>query len=505
MLRLVRSLAPRMPLGFVQRPTVFAARLASTSTEQKEPTFLENINLYYDQAAALSDVSKALLAQVKKCDSMIEVSFPIRLSMADEDKDPKAIIVTGYRAQHSHHRLPVKGGIRFSTHVEAQEVKALAALMTYKCAVVDVPFGGAKGGIMIEPSQFTEAQLQRITKQYASELIRYNFLSPGLDVPAPDMGTGPREMAWIVQAYRNLHPEDINASGCVTGKPVSQGGIRGRTAATGLGCFYCVREALNDKALMSKVNLAPGVVGKTVIVQGFGNVGSYAAQFCYRAGMKVVAIVEREGALVNKDGINIDSAFLHFTKNRTFKGFTGGELHTNALECLELQADVMIPAAMEGQLNASNADRIKVKVICEGANGPTTPMAQEILEKKGTIIIPDLLANAGGVTVSYFEWLKNLQHVRFGRMTRKAEEAKWETILNVVKIRDDIPSAKLAELRHGADEEALVFSGLEDTMVSSFNAIKELAAKKGCNFRTAAYLIAITKIASYYRELGIFP
>lgn len=466
---------------------------------------MENIHTYYDQAASISDVPKPLLETIKKCDSMIEVSFPVRLNMAD-DAEAKTTIITGYRAQHSHHRLPVKGGIRFSTHVEAQEVKALAALMTYKCAVVDVPFGGAKGGIMIEPSKFTESQLQRITKQYASELIRYNFLSPGLDVPAPDMGTGPREMAWILQAYRNLCPEDINASGCVTGKPVSQGGIRGRTAATGLGVFYCTREVLNDKNLCARLGLTQGVAGKTVVVQGFGNVGSYASQFCYRAGMKIIAIVERDGALYNADGINIDAAFSYWAQHKSFKGFPGGELRTDSLKMLELPCDVLIPAAMEGQLNKTNARNIKAKVIVEGANGPTTVAAAEIIEKNtGAVIVPDLLANAGGVTVSYFEWLKNLQHVRFGRMTRRAEEAKWESMLSIAKLRDDVPAAQLASLRHGADEEALVFSGLEDTMVTSFNAVKEVAAKKNCNFRVAAYLIAITKIASYYRELGIFP
>jgi len=389
--------------------------------------------------------------------------------------------------------------------VEEQEVKALASLMTFKCAVVDVPFGGAKGGIRIDPAKYTERELQLITSEYASQLIRYKFLSPALDVPAPDMGTGPREMAWIVHQYKSMNPEDINFSGCVTGKPVSQGGIRGRSAATGLGVFFCVREALIDGATLKKVGLSAGTHGKTVVVQGFGNVGSHAAQFCHTDGkMKVVAIGERDGAILNPEGLDVPALIKHFNQHKTFKGFAGGEFRPGDSKwVLEEKCDVLIPAAMENVLNQGNAARVKAKIVVEAANGPTTAAATDIIEANGAIIVPDLLANAGGVTVSYFEWLKNLQHVRFGRMTRRAEEAKWRSVLEVLNPHN-VSAEKLAALSEGADEQKLVFSGLEDTMVQSFADIRALAANKSINLRTAAYVLAITKVASYYRELGIF-
>jgi len=436
---------------------------------------------------------------------MLDISFPVRLAEPDE-KNPhgNVIVVEGFRAQHSHHRLPVKGGIRFSPYVDEQEVKALATLMTLKCAVVDVPFGGAKGGICIDPAKYTERQLQLITSEYAAQLIRYKFLSPALDVPAPDLGTGPREMAWIVNQYKNMNPEDINFSGCVTGKPVSQGGIRGRSAATGLGVFFCVREALKDETTVKQVGLSSGVAGKSVIIQGFGNVGSHAAFFCHDAHMKVIAIGERDGALLNPAGLDVPAVQKYFNQHKSFKGFPAGEFRPGDSKwVLEDPCDVLIPAAMENVLNRGNAERIKAKIIVEAANGPTTAAAADIIESKGSVIVPDLLANAGGVTVSYFEWLKNLQHVRFGRMTRRAEESKWHIVLEVLDTKN-VPAATLAALQEGADEQTLVFSGLEDTMVQSYADIRLLAAMKKVNLRTAAYLLAITKVASYYKELGIF-
>jgi glutamate dehydrogenase (NAD(P)+) len=388
--------------------------------------------------------------------------------------------------------------------VHESEVIALASLMSYKCAVVDVPFGGAKGGIRIEPSKFTVQQLESITRRYASELIKKNMLGPGLDVPAPDMGTGEREMSWIKDTYE-AYSSDLNASACVTGKPVTQGGIRGRKEATGLGIFYCVREALSYADDVKRLGLTPGVKGKTAIVQGFGNVGSFASKFMHEAGVKVIAVIEKDGAIVNENGLNIDALIEWNDKNKGIIGFPGATKtlkKEQALEALEYPCDILVPAAMENQITSANAGKIKAKLIAEGANGPITASADKILYAKGIVVIPDILCNAGGVAVSYFEWLKNLQHSRFGRMTKRFTEAQVTYIGEAFERSTGKPLNIKSDTQ---DELTLVRSGLLDTMSTAYAHVRQISQDKKCSLRIAAFICAIQKISKAYEQLGIFP
>lgn len=485
----------------ISRRSTISVRRSSTSSQDIETNFLAQVKQYFDKAASLTNYPPGLLKQIETCNTMIEVSFPVKLNPDSHDYT----IFHGWRAEHSHHRLPTKGGIRYSEQVDEQEIKALAALMTYKCAVVDVPFGGAKGGVKIDPKKYTASQLEAITKGYAQALIDKNFISPGLDVPAPDMGTGPREMGWIMQTYKSAHPSNIDAIACITGKPVSHGGIRGRTTATGLGVYFCLREALRTPEILSKYNLTKGIKGKRVVVQGFGNVGYHTARFCRQNGAKVIAIAEYNGSIHDENGIDVEKAQLYFNQHKTFKGFENAKFMPTSREALEIPCDVLIPAALEGEINANNAHKIQTKLIIEAANGPTTPKAEEILEKKGTLIVPDLLANAGGVTVSYFEWLKNLSHMRFGRMTKRYEEAKWASLVESLEKAQgrSLSDDEKRSMTYGAGEEDLVNSGLEETMITSFKEVWDTAVSKKTNMRTGAYLVAVQKVANTYVDLGL--
>lgn len=466
---------------------------------ESEGEFLDWVKIFFDRAAALTTYPAGIIKQIEETNCVIEVNFPVRMDGTDND----IRVFKGYRAEHSQHRLPTKGGIRFSKLVDEQEVKALAALMSYKCAVVDVPFGGAKGGVCIDPKEYTDIQLRDITQGYAECLIDKNFIGPGLDVPAPDMGTGPREMGWIMQAYKSAHPAEIDSQACITGKPVSHGGIRGRTTATGLGVFFCLREALENHEVCEHVGLEPGLKGKTVIVQGLGNVGHHAAMFCERAGMKVVGLMEYNGGLYNPDGIDVNAARDHFAANGSLEGFAG-EFHPHAEELLSHETDVFLPCAIEGSIHQKNAHYLRCKVIVEGANGPMTPKAEDILIGRNVFIVPDLLANAGGVTVSYFEWLKNLSHIRFGRMTKRYEENKWNQLMDMLEDGNhNIKPQDRESIAIGADEETLVNSGLEDTMINSFREVHEVAKAHNCSMRTAAFVIALTKIGNTYMDLGL--
>lgn len=417
-------------------------------------------------------------------------------------------VIEAYRVQHSHHKLPCKGGIRYSMDVNQDEVMALASLMTYKCALVNVPFGGAKGGIRINPRNYSVYELEKITRRYTSELVKKNFIGAGIDVPAPDYGTGAREMSWIADTYASLHPGDVNAMGCVTGKPVSQGGVRGRTEATGLGVFYGIRELCSVKEEMDRVGLPLGIEGKRVIVQGLGNVGFNAAKFFFEAGAIIVGIAEYEGGVYSEKGIDVVKLLEHRKNSGSILGFAGAKDIANSGEVLEMPCDILIPAALENQVNAGNAARIQAKIIGEGANGPLTPEADEILNAKGVRIVPDMFLNAGGVTVSYFEWLKNLSHVRFGRMDKRFTENVNSQILTSV---EDLTGKKVTArerqfILHGPDEVDLVYSGLEDTMIGSFHEIREsMLAHPGTDMRTAAFIVAINKVGVAYEELGIFP
>jgi glutamate dehydrogenase (NAD(P)+) len=466
-------------------------------------SFFKSVEKSFDKAAKFTKWDLGILEQIKACNSVYQMRFPVKMD------DGRIEVIEAYRVQHSHHKTPCKGGIRFSDEVNQDEVMALAALMTFKCAIVNVPFGGGKGGIKINPKKYSVYELEKITRRYTAELVKKNFIGPGTDVPAPDYGTGEREMAWIVDTYQSLKPGEIDSAGCVTGKPVTQGGVRGRKEATGLGVFYGVREVCNIKEVMDKVSLSVGIEGKKVVVQGLGNVGYHSALFFQNHGAKVIGLAEYEGAIYNNDGLDIDAVFKHRKATGSILNFPGATNFKNSGEALEMECDILIPAALENVINDTNADRIKAKIIGEGANGPCTPEADEIFAKKGIICVPDMYLNAGGVTVSYFEWLKNLSHVRYGRMEKRFTENLNTRILHEIeeltgKKVDDI---NRKEIMHGPEEVDLVHSGLEETMITATKEIMDLwlSNPEIPDMRTAAYVSAINKVATSYAELGIFP
>ena len=469
---------------------------------QSQSSFFDNVSIYFDQAASFTQYPKGLLDQIKVCNSVYSFKFPVRTSSGYE-------VISGWRAQHSHHKLPVKGGIRYSEDANEDEVKALAALMTYKCAVMDVPFGGAKGAVKINPKNYTVEELEQITRRYTSELIKKNFIGPGVDVPAPDYGTGQREMSWIVDTYSAFHPGQIDALACVTGKPVSQGGVRGRLEATGRGVFFGLREVCSHSDDMREVGLEKGLEGKRIVVQGLGNVGYNAARFCQQGGGVIIAIAEYEGAIYNANGLDVDAVMKHRKEAGSLLDFPGATNLNTREEALELECDILIPAALENQITEENAGRVRARILAEAANGPTTAAAAEILRSKGVLIIPDIYLNAGGVTVSYFEWLKNLSHVRFGRMGKRFEQTSFENLLRVVEESTGrrLSDAERKGVARGADEIDLVNSGLEESMAIAYNQIREVwkSDSRIPSLRTAAFISAINKIAVCYAELGIFP
>ncbi|HXF95926.1 MAG TPA: Glu/Leu/Phe/Val dehydrogenase [Gemmatimonadales bacterium] len=465
-------------------------------------SFLEQVNRAFDRAAALTQHDAALLRHIRTCHSVYYMSFPVKRD------DGTIEVVEAWRAEHSHHRLPTKGGIRYSLAVNDDEIAALAALMTYKCAVVDVPFGGAKGGVRIARHQYSDGELERITRRYTYELWKKNFIGPGLSVPAPDYGTGPREMAWIADTYQSLSGGELNALACVTAKPVTQGGIRGRLEATGRGVVYGMKEVCSNPEDMKPLGLSVGLAGKRVVVQGLGNVGYHAAKFFQEAGAVLVGLAEYEGAICGSE-LDLDRVMRHRQETGSILGFPGAKNLARTQDALELECDILVPAALEGQITVENASRIRAKIIAEAANGPTTDDADRILVERGVLIVPDLYLNAGGVTVSYFEWLKNLSHVRFGRMQKRFEEQSNRRLLQAVEQLTGarFPAAELDAAVRGASEEDLVNSGLEETMVGAYRQIRQVRERHGnrIDLRTAAFVCAIDKVAAAYEELGIFP
>ena len=467
-----------------------------------ESNFLDNVSEYFDRAAALTSHPPDLLHQIKSCNSVHRFRFPIRTSRGYE-------VLEAWRAEHSHHKTPTKGGIRFSGEANEDEVIALAALMTYKCAVVDVPFGGAKGAVRINAKDYSVGELEQITRRYTHELIKKNLIGPGTDVPAPDYGTGAREMAWIADTYAAFHPGEIDSLACVTGKSVAQSGIRGRLEATGRGIYFALREACGHADDMKAIGLSKGLSGKRVVVQGLGNVGYHAALFCQLGGCLIVGVTEYEGAIKNYDGIDIQELMRHRKESGSILNFAGATNLNSRGDGLELDCDILIPAALENQLTMENASRIKARIVAEGANGPTTADAEKLLLEKNVLILPDIYANAGGVTVSYFEWLKNLSHVRFGRIGKRFDQAAFGAIVDTV---ENATGRKLSDgersvVARGADEVDLVNSGLEETMSVAYNEIRNILRenKDVKDLRTAAFISAINKIAVSYAELGIFP
>ncbi|NGM65616.1 Glu/Leu/Phe/Val dehydrogenase [Sphingobacterium sp. SGR-19] len=465
-------------------------------------SFFESVQRNFDKAAQFTRFDQGILAQIKACNSILRVKFPVKIGDNIE-------VIEAYRVQHSHHKLPCKGGIRFSLEVDQEEVMALAALMTYKCAIVNVPFGGGKGGIKIDSRKYSTFELEKITRRYTSELCKKNFIGPGIDVPAPDYGTGAREMSWIVDTYSSLNPNNIDAQACVTGKPVSQGGVRGRTEATGLGVFFGVREACSFQDDMEKLGLTTGIAGKRVIVQGLGNVGYHAAKYFQEAGAKLVGLIEYNGAIYDENGLDVDQVQAHRQKTGGILNYPGAINFSNPAEGLEQPCDVLIPAALESVIHKDNADRIQAKIIGEAANGPLTSDADIILNEKGVLVIPDIYLNAGGVTVSYFEWLKNLSHVRYGRLEKRFEENMYNELIDIIESTTGkrVSDLERKTILRGPDEIDLVHSGLEDTMIGSYREIRDIYKnREGVeDLRTAAFICAIDKIGVAYEELGIFP
>jgi glutamate dehydrogenase (NAD(P)+) len=460
------------------------------------------VSTQFDEAAAHMKIPIDLAMQIKTCDNVFYIQFPVKF-------EGRYQIFHGWRAEHSHHRKPLKGGIRFSPTVDQDEIMALAALMTYKCAIVDVPFGGSKGGVALNPRDYTPDQLEKITRRYTAELIRKGFIGPGVNVPAPDMGTSEREMAWIADTYDAFFPGGIDNMACVTGKPVTQGGIRGRTEATGRGVQYGLRESLRHEQELKKRKIAPGLEGKSVAIQGFGNVGYHAARFLWEEdGCKIVAIGEADGWVYNPKGLDIAKLKEYRDSSNTLRNFPGAKTFDDPTGCLEVPCDILIPAAMQNQITMENAGRLKCRILAEAANGPTTVLAEKELFKRDLWLIPDIYLNAGGVVVSYFEWGKNLAHMRYGRMGKRLEEIRGETVVKTLEecFQAPISAETKRTLVHGPDEIDLVNSGLEGTMILAYQAILETYRReKLTNLRTAAYVIAIGKIERSYRELGIFP
>jgi len=467
-----------------------------------EYSFFDAVCKSFDKAAAYTNFDAGILEQIKQCNSVLRLHFPVKIG-------DKVEVIKAYRVQHSHHKLPCKGGIRFSEMVNLDEVMALAALMTYKCAIVNVPFGGAKGGISIDPKKYSAYDLERITRRYTSELIKKKFIGPGEDVPAPDYGTGEREMSWILDTYIAMHPGEVEALGCVTGKPITQGGVRGRKEATGLGVFFGIREVCNNEDVMKKLGLSTGIAGKKVIVQGLGNVGYHSAKFFQEGGAIIVGLAEFEGSIYNEKGLDVEAVFQHRKATGSILNFPGATNFSKSSDALEAPCDILIPAALENVINGDNAGNVKAKIVGEAANGPLTPEADEILINKGVLIVPDMYLNAGGVTVSYFEWLKNLSHVSYGRLEKRFMENQNANILSQIESMtgNKVTDSQRKLLVHGPDEIDLVRSGLEDTMIKATNEILECWKNNPDikDMRTASFVVAINKVGTSYMELGIFP
>ncbi len=459
----------------------------------QEPDFLQQVQLYFDEAAKHLTIRKDILELIKRCQTVVSFTIPLKRD------NGRVELIHAYRAHHSYHNMPCKGGIRYAADVDIQEVQALATLMTFKMAVADIPFGGAKGGISLNPKAYSQAELERVTRRYTIELAKKDIIGPAIDVPAPDMGTGPQTMAWMVDTYNTLYgSKDINASALVTGKPLTLGGIDGRNEATGLGVYYGINELFNNEKFCSKYKFSKGLKGKTVIIQGMGNVGFWAAKFFYEAGCKIIGLVEYNSSIFNPEGLNPEDASTYFRAKGSFKGYPAAKEvfeGKDNVEAMYRECDIFIPAATEKVITKDNVEKFKAKLIAEAANGPTTYLAQKVLDSKNIPVVPDFVLNSGGVTVSYFEWLKGLQHSKLGRMTKGWEEKSRRELLRL--LGKESPAAE-----KGPEEKDIVYTALEEIMSATIREVFELSEKMNLSMRMAGFVKAIGKVAKCYEETG---
>jgi len=468
---------------------------------EAQPQFLQSVQSYITNAMQFIDLPEGLAKRITQCNSTYTVRFGVRLR-------GRMFSFTGWRSVHSEHREPVKGGIRYSLDADAQEVEALAALMSLKCSLVDIPFGGSKGALKINPKDWNPAELERITRRFAQELSKRGLIGPGTNVPAPDMGTGEREMAWMADEFRRANPADlIHSSACVTGKPLSKGGIAGRTEATGRGVQYAIQAYLNDQRFKG-VSGIRDLSKLTVTVQGFGNVGYHAAKFLSEEdGARIVCVVERDGYLTNENGIDIEALYQHKLEHGSIRDFSDATFYADLNNGLTQSCDILVPAATENAISMTNVGAIRAKLIVEAANGPIDFESEKILSDSGVVILPDLLVNAGGVAVSYFEWVKNLTHIPFGLMERRRRERRNLSIATALEemTSKPFPSNMREEFLEGGSEIDLVRSGLEDIMSSAYDRMATTLHDhpEYGDFRTAAYVLSISKIAEAYEAIGI--
>ena len=463
--------------------------------------FLLDTNRYVNKALKFSDLSDDLANKIVTCNSTYTVRFGVRL---------RGHIYTfeGWRSVHSEHMEPTKGGIRFDMDTHAEEVEALAALMSYKCAIINVPYGGSKGGLKIDPSQWESRELEKITRRFAQELIKRDLISPSMNVPAPDIGTSSKEMAWIADEYRKIHPADINGSACVTGKPPSKNGLVGREEATGRGVQYIVREFFRNPDLLKLVKLDNDLSTKSLILQGLGNVGYHLSKFLTEDdGVKLIGISEFNGGIYNDDGINVEHAKKYFTKHNSFENYPKATFIKDSSLLLKRKCDILIPAARENVITEKNAEDISANLIVEAANGPISYKGNQIINRKKIFVIPDILANAGGVAVSYFEWVKNLRHIRFGRLEKRRNQIQLNNLIEAIESMTGktMPAKYKTNFHDGIEEIDLIRSGLDDMMIDGFQSVKKefLETDKIPDFRTAAFKAAIEKIALSYDFIGL--
>ena len=460
--------------------------------------FLKSVSKMFDDAVEILGVEPGLAKQIKSCNSTHTIRFGVKLKKGIK-------VFTGWRSVHSEHLEPVKGGIRYSPAVNASEVEAMAALMTFKNAVIDVPFGGSKGGLKITPSKYDDEDLEKITRRFTEELVKRGLISPSLNVPAPDMGTGKKEMAWIADEYKRLNPQDINAYACVTGKPENMGGVDGRTEATGRGIFYALSSFFNSPDI-KKTSLKGKLSSQSVIIEGLGKVGYYAARALRDHGCKVIGVIEKKTSFYNKKGLDIDQIDSWIKGSRDPKDYPNQNEIKSREELLSVGCDIFIPAAREGTITEENQKILNTKLICEGANGPLTSRADHYLNKRGILIIPDLYANAGGVAVSYFEWVRNLSHMRFGRMEKRRKEYETTSILSVIESSTGkrVSSKTKSMLNQGPTELDLVRSGLEDMMTEAYENMSIIWNKNNYpTLRSTAYIYSIKKLIESYKSIGI--